>query len=373
MRRHVPAVLLTVVVAALVFGTTGVAQKATARPGNGIDTKARQVRPIDLGTSGGNVFDLANGFCCSGTLGALVQDNSNLYILSNTHVFAGDSVSGGNNRTAQVGDPVNQPGLIDVGCQNLSADYVASVSDWSRLGTDNVDASIAQITSGRVDTSGAILGIGTLSSAPASAFVGQAVKKVGRTSGLTRSSVSALNATVNVGYSNECAGESFTAQFTGQVMIENRGSKFLKGGDSGSLMVEDVAANPRAVGLLYAGSNSIAVANPIQDVLAKFHVSMVGSAAAGSAAAEDKHAGARAQGLARAMAVQERRGHELDNIPGFVGHGIAPDGVPTIKVFVETLTQEARDAAPASLDGVRVVLEETGPIRAMIKCAKAKK
>ena len=41
----------------------------------------------------------------------------------------------------------------------------------------------------------------------------------------------------------------------------------LPDGDSGSLMVENVATNPRAVGLLYAGSSTSAIANPINEVL----------------------------------------------------------------------------------------------------------
>ena len=42
-------------------------------------------------------------------------------------------------------------------------------------------------------------------------------------------------------------------------------------------MVEDVTTNPRAVGLLFAGSSSIAVANPIDDVLGFLNASMVGN------------------------------------------------------------------------------------------------
>ena len=48
---------------------------------------------------------------------------------------------------------------------------------------------------------------------------------------------------------------------------KNRGKNFLVAGDSGSLMVEDASVNPRAVGLLYAGSSTTAVANPINAVL----------------------------------------------------------------------------------------------------------
>ena len=62
-------------------------------------------------------------------------------------------------------------------------------------------------------------------------------------------------------------GTAFTKTFTGQIVIANRASKFLNSGDSGSLMVQDVAANPKAVGLLYAGSSTSAIANPIGEVL----------------------------------------------------------------------------------------------------------
>ena len=128
-----------------------------------------------------------------------------------------------------------------------------------------------------VSTDGAILEIGTISSQTVGASINQAVKKSGRTTGLTRSTISGLNATVSVAYDNECAGgAAFTKTFTGQIIISNRGSKFLAGGDSGSLMVEDVATNPKAVGLLFAGSSTLAVANPIDQVLSFFGATMVG-------------------------------------------------------------------------------------------------
>ena len=75
-------------------------------------------------------------------------------------------------------------------------------------------------------------------------------------------------------------GAAFTKTFTGQILINNlvKGKSFIAGGDSGSLMVQDVTTKPRAVGLLYAGSSTVAVANPINEVLAFFGVgaSMVG-------------------------------------------------------------------------------------------------
>ena len=236
--------------------------------GGGVSHTAKQTPPIQLGTSGGWRYDLANGYCCSGTLGSLIHIGNTQYVLSNYHVYWGDIVAGGNNRVATAGDPVVQPGLVDVSCNAGSAQNVATLSGSGSLPGANVDAGYAQVISGMVQTTGSILEIGTISATTTSAFIGQAVKKSGRTTGLSRSKISGLNATISVQYENECAGgTSFTKTFTGQILVSNKGSKFLNSGDSGSLMVQDVTTNPRAVGLLYAGSSSIAVANPINDVL----------------------------------------------------------------------------------------------------------
>jgi hypothetical protein len=265
---------------AVIENVTGKIQAFKGHGGGGTSHTAVQSPPIQLGTSGGNVNDIANGYCCSGTLGALVQKGGSQYILSNSHVFAGDVVSGGNGRQAQIGDDVNQPGLVDNNCGTSGTNIVADVSSLSTLyppnSTPNVDCSIAQVRSGMVRTDGSILEVGTISASTVGASVGQAVKKSGRTTGLTRGTISALNATISVGYETECAGTSFTKTFTGQIIVGQHGSGFLNSGDSGSLMVEDVATNPRAVGLLYAGSSTSAVANPIGDVLSHLGATMVG-------------------------------------------------------------------------------------------------
>jgi hypothetical protein len=252
------------------------------KPGGGgtsTSPTAKQTPPIKLGTSGGWGHDLANGYCCGGTLGCLININGEQHILSNYHVLESDIVLGGNGRVKQTGDSVIQPGLIDVGCNVANAQSVATLVVRNALPNNNVDAAIAKVIPNMVDPSGAILGIGTLSAQTQAAFLGQAVKKSGRTTGLTRSTVAGLNATVSVAYDNECAGgAAFTKTFTGQIVVNNRlkGRSFLAGGDSGSLMVQDVATNPKAVGLLYAGSTAYAIANPIDEVLAFFGATMVG-------------------------------------------------------------------------------------------------
>ncbi len=253
------------------------AMRGNPHGGGGTSHTAKQTPPIQLGTSGGWSKDLANGYCCGGTLGSLVQIGSTQYVLSNYHVFESDIVSGGNNTVATTGDPIIQPGLIDVNCNVSGAQTVATLVKKSSLPNSNVDCSIGKVVSGMVRTDGSILEIGTISKTVVSPFINQAVKKSGRTTGLSRSSVSGLNATISVTYDNECAGgTAFTKAFTGQIVVANSGSKFLNSGDSGSLMVEDVATNPHAVGLLFAGSSTDAIANPIQQVLSFLGASMVG-------------------------------------------------------------------------------------------------
>ena len=221
-------------------------------------------------------MDLANGYCCGGTLGALIEGGGIYYILSNYHVFQADTDPGGNGVVASAGDVILQPGLIDINCNETLGQGVATLSSFTfpaSLPDFNVDASIAEIIPGMVDATGAILEIGTISGQTVDAYVRQAVKKSGRTSGLTFSKVYALNGNINVTYDLECAGAaSFTKSFTGQIIITNRnkGREFLQGGDSGSLLVEDKANNPAAIGLLYAGSSKYAIANPIDDVLNHF-------------------------------------------------------------------------------------------------------
>ncbi len=241
----------------------------------GVSHKAIQTPPIQLGTSGGWRYDLANGYCCGGTLGALVNKGGQQYILSNYHVLEADIVSGGNSRVAQAGDPVIQPGLIDVSCNANNAQNVATLSGLKSLPGSNVDAALAQVTSGMVRTDGSILEVGTISATTVAASLNQAVKKSGRTSGLTRTTVSGLNATVSITYDNECAGgTAFTKTFTGQVVL--KGGKFIQSGDSGSLMVQDVTTNAKAVGLCFAGSATNGIANPIGAVLSWAGATMVG-------------------------------------------------------------------------------------------------
>jgi hypothetical protein len=237
---------------------------------NGVSHTDLQTGWIQMGTSGGWAYDTANGFCCGGTLGALLTAGGKKYILSNYHIFEGDIVDGGNSKKAQPGDEVIQPALIDAACNPGNTQVVGALVPLRALSEEpwaNVDASIAETKDTRVI--GSILGIGPISSATATPSVRLGVKKSGRTTGVTRSSVSGLNATIRIVYDNECAGGAGLERiFQGQIVIGNKGRRFLDGGDSGALLLEDKVHFPRALGLLFAGSNSTAIANPIAEVLA---------------------------------------------------------------------------------------------------------
>jgi len=366
LRRAGPACLTTFLL--LAAAATALAK---GPPGSGVSHTAKQTPPIQLGTSGGWANDLANGFCCGGTAGSLVQDSSgNQYILSNYHVLAGD-VDSSDGVYSKFAEPIIQPGLIDVSCDKASAQSVANLTQWADplAAGVNVDAAIAQVTAGQVRTDGSILEIGTLSDQTVAAFIGQGVKKSGRTTGLSSSRVDVLNATVSVAYDTECAGSQRGVKtYTGQILVRNRGNKFLNAGDSGSLMVENVSSNPRAVGLLFAGSSSIAVANPIDEVLQFFQshgiigLGMVGGAAATSGT--QSAASADPARLDQAIGVQKRHARSLENVPNGIGHGIGADGAGrlVIKVLVEKDTPEARRAVPETLDGFPVEIEEVGRI-----------
>ena len=332
-----------------------------------VDHQARQNPPISLGTSGGWFGDLSRGYCCGGTLGGLVYGGGTYYILSNYHVFAGDRVAGGNGIAAQPGDAIIQPGLIDVNCDVNAAQVVGYLAGWADpLAGANIDAAIAEVAPGMVDLNGDILGIGRPAAGTVAAYVGQRVKKSGRTTGLTSSQVSALNATIQVDYETECAGQVVgTATFTGQIIVSNPGEGFLTGGDSGSMLLEDEAVSPRAVGLLYAGSSSTAIANPIDEVLGALGVTMIGDSLTGAAvSARASSPATQATRVNLAKAAQLRYKSWLEDVPEGIGHGIGVRGTDeiVIKVFVEKNPDEARRRLPGYVGGIPVVVEEIGRI-----------
>lgn len=247
--------------------------------------------PMLLGSSGGNNNDFdAHGDsivdCCSGTLGALLEDNNGKqFLLSNNHVLARSD-------HASVGDAIVQPGLIDNNCtpngDGAGTVPVAALTAWLPLSGSqtNADAAIAEVASHTVDPSGSILELGgrradgTLASAPPGvsssggkgepAALQLRVAKSGRTTGLTCGGVLALAVDVVVDYYRDCAETKpyLSKTFTDQIGLS--GNRFSDSGDSGALVVNADDAEP--VGLYFAGGTDAlgvgqGMANPVSDVL----------------------------------------------------------------------------------------------------------
>lgn len=242
-----------------------------------LDKKAR-IRPAYGGVSIGHYKVTA------GTLGCLVIDKyDGVYILSNNHVLS-------NSNDAQKGDPIYQPGTYDSGSdtdtiallekfipvkfQGESGCRLArtvarflNVIAWLfrrktrfklisiEIPENEVDCAIAKPFKDE-DVSPEIVDIGRLKGV-ARVKVGDKVQKSGRTSCHTKDGVVVDDdASIDVSY-----GAFKTARFIHQILISKEG--FSAPGDSGSLIVNE---DRYAVGLLFAGSDTVTLANHIETV-----------------------------------------------------------------------------------------------------------
>jgi hypothetical protein len=228
--------------------------------GGTFDLTARQ-RPAPIGVSTGHPDITA------GTIGCRVTDGTNVYALSNNHVYA-------NSNVASIGDAVIQPGTYDGG--SSPADDIGTLSNFELIdftgGVNTIDAAIALSSTDLLGNATPSDGYGIPQSSTATPAINQKVMKYGRTTGLTKGSIYAIHANVNVGY-----GGGKQALFVDQIVITP--GSFSAGGDSGSLIVLDSKGQGsgdtrRPVGLLFAGSSSITVANQIDPVLESFGVTV---------------------------------------------------------------------------------------------------
>jgi len=228
-----------------------------------VDPKSRFPRPVPIGVSGGQPDVTA------GTIGARVSAGEETFALSNNHVFA-------NRNDANKGDDILQPGRVDGGTD--PANSIGTLHDFEPLRfckllscpNNRVDAAIALTSTDNLGTGTPDDGYGEPRSATIAATLGQKVQKYGRTTGLTTGVVSGINATINVNYNTG------TARFVDQILITD--GRFSQGGDSGSLVVTQSSGrnDRRPVGLLFAGSNTNTIANPIDLVLDRFKVKIDG-------------------------------------------------------------------------------------------------
>jgi len=217
-------------------------------------------RPVPIGVSTGHIDVTA------GTLACRVSNGCHLYALSNAHVYA-------NENAGIIGDNILQPGAYDGGINpddtiGTLYDFVPIVMKRTPLTMNRVDAAIAAVTFQDVGTSTRTNGYGMPKVTTLDPAVGMDIMKYGRSSAQTYGYIDAINAIVNVTYTEG------TARFIGQIVIKSSGSgEFSKPGDSGSLVVASGGLDDRKpVGLLFASGTGITIANQINEVLSALNV-----------------------------------------------------------------------------------------------------
>ncbi|WP_369214851.1 hypothetical protein [Streptomyces flavofungini] len=231
----------------------------------------RRMRPCPSGFSVGNVRVTA------GTLGSVVYDflpgasvdppgsglgvPAKFYILSNNHVLA-------DSNRAQLGSAIVQPGVFDGGQD--PADRIAVLDRFITIQfapqiplerhNNVVDAALGAVDFQDATREQYFSGAPRAWRRKANVAVGDRVKKTGRTTNISFGRIMAVDATIDVNY-----GTAGTARFKDQILTTNISA----GGDSGSLVTsqDDVA-----VGLLFAGSSTVTVANHIENVRALLRV-----------------------------------------------------------------------------------------------------
>ena len=196
----------------------------------------------------------------NGTIGAIVTDGKQNYVLSNSHVIA-------LNGKAKKGDVILYPSAGDGG--NLKKNSIATLQAVKKFIKSNkfineVDCAIALPAKEREkDITAFIKEIG-LPKGIINPKRGMKVLKAGRSTGKTKSEIIDANFNLKIDY-----GTLGEIGFTHQILCK----AFTEDGDSGSLVID--AKTKKAVGLHFAGGPKGSVSNPIQKVLDALGVKLV--------------------------------------------------------------------------------------------------
>lgn len=221
-------------------------------------TLRARCRPLVIGCS------VAHVTATAGTLSFMAKHNktNRTVLVSNSHVFA-------HSGSAKVGDGITQPGRIDG-----TAEPVAALLDFVPLkpdGSNFVDAAMA-VADPAVDLQpGSIPGIGTFTFTGGDVLPNMSVTKVGRTSGLTRGVITAVEVD-HVLVDTEIG----TMTFDGQIEMKGTEHAFSQPGDSGSLVVTD---QKQGIGIVFCGNEfannglGITYANPLPKVMDALNLS----------------------------------------------------------------------------------------------------
>lgn len=210
-------------------------------------------RPAPPGISIGHYLITA------GTLGVTCFKDGTKYILSNNHVLA-------NCNAGAIGDAILQPGAYDGG--TVAADKIGTLAAFVPIvfndqeNPNHVDCALALSTNAD-DLLDEILELGYAPAGSKEATVGMNVIKSGRTTGITIGTTQEFSGLVAVSY-----GASGTAYFDDQIIT----GPMLQGGDSGSCLLDLV--DHKAVGLCFAASDVISIANRMTEAVAALGITI---------------------------------------------------------------------------------------------------
>lgn len=248
-----------------------------------LSSRIEKLRPARPGMSIGH-FKIT-----AGTFGAVVKDEKTgePLILSNNHVLA--NATDGQDGKSAVGDAILQPGNYDGGSMSDVIAHLERFVPISKSNTEDgcpiakgvekagnlilkmvkpnyrlkfikstpshnlIDAAVAKPVKFNY-VSEDVFDLGRIKGT-AEPKIGMAVKKSGRTSGITGSSIKALDVMLKVMLS-----PSEEATFYEQILT----GPMAQPGDSGSIVVDE---GLNAVGLLFAGSDEATIINPIINVM----------------------------------------------------------------------------------------------------------
>ena len=193
----------------------------------------KKYRPAPCGVSTSRLDERA-----AGTIGWwLVDEDGQLYLMSNNHVWAKE------NQGVQ-GDKLVQPGVLDGGTEDdvIAELYDFIPIDFTETGVNHVDVAIATpLDMGNLYTSIMELGGVTGKRDPQ---LNEEACKVGRSTGKTCGTVTDDSASVDVLY------ESGMAHFDDVFFV--KGENVVQGGDSGSPII---GSDGKFLGLLFAGND----------------------------------------------------------------------------------------------------------------------
>lgn len=209
------------------------------------------LNPPDVPAPGDYIF--------AGTLGTIVKDRTTQAVmaLTNFHVACVDN-------GWAAGDAMCQQSRLDGG--SCPADTFGTLTRATL--SEHVDGAVISIDPKRA-TDCSIEEIGAVKG-QAAATLNAAVRKRGRTTGLTYGKVTSVDASVTIDYGDGLGSHTLK----NQIRVEpdtTKSAQFSDHGDSGSAVVD---ADNRVIGLLFGGSSAATYANPIRFVLDELNIDL---------------------------------------------------------------------------------------------------